>query len=956
MSELHLPSSIDAPAPVPPANGKPPAQRGTSATWLFGYDIFISFALGAPPRGTQSYASDLARQLRERDFTVFYSEDEAAPGTTLNDTLRKALKQSRILVVIANRGTLEEPRWVRAEVEEFRQYHPTRPIIPISIEGALKDHALLDTIRPWLNVGETIWVDDTQEAVKLGIASREVVQRLSLAPKHLRAAQRWRATVVGAVLILAISTGAALWNAKVAHDNALRASISAAEAKAEEIKARKAEARALGELRASTGLRLRAESSAMLARLRPEPDERAMQQLLAAQQLTAPGRPLDAEAEGDLLAGLRGARHLLRLVSGNAEFLTMAVSATGRRLATVADDTTLQLWDAATGKPIGASLPAHLQTVRSLAFSPDGTLLVTGSKDTTMRLWEVADDGIHPALAFPLTGHTDEVRAVAFSPDGKLIASGSNDNTARLWDVRTSMPIGQPLAGHSETVIAVAFSPDSRQLVTASYDRTLQLWDVRTGKPHGRPLVGHVDSLRSVAFSPDGKRIVSGAWDNNLMLWNVASGRPIGKPMRGHQGLVRSVAFSSDGKTIVSSSDDGSVRLWDGHSGRPVGKPLLGHTRDVTGARFIERGNPRIVSVGLDGSLRLWNPDDASPIGEPLARGKHQLASLTLSADGERMAAGGQDLRLHLWKISSLWKNQGANEKLQPVLDAPILSLAFSPDGKRLATGSFDGSLRLVDGRSGAALGPPINTHSGAVSAIAWSPDGKQIATGSWDTTLRIWDAASGAAVGEPLSGHDAWIAALAFSPDGRSVVSASADTRLRHWNVATGQLIGRPMLGHDNWVLAVAFSPDGSLIVSGGADDTVRRWNAATGEPIGDAMEGHANWVTSVNVSPKSQHIVSGSWDRSLRLWRADSGVPVGQALDGHADAIQYVAFSSNGEYVRSVSRSGALHLWAAPLRWPGMLCAKLTRNMSPGQWKSWVSSDIEYGKQCSDLPIAAD
>ncbi|MBP7790434.1 MAG: toll/interleukin-1 receptor domain-containing protein, partial [Zoogloea sp.] len=179
MSELHLPSSVEAPAPVLPANGKPSARRGTSATWLFGYDIFISFALGAPPRGTQSYASDLARQLRERDFTVFYSEDEAAPGAALNDTLRKALKQSQILILIANRGTLEDPRWVRTEAEEFRQYHPTRPIIPISIEGALNDRTLLDTVCPWLNVGETIWVDDTQEAIKLGIASREVVERLS---------------------------------------------------------------------------------------------------------------------------------------------------------------------------------------------------------------------------------------------------------------------------------------------------------------------------------------------------------------------------------------------------------------------------------------------------------------------------------------------------------------------------------------------------------------------------------------------------------------------------------------------------------------------------------------------------------------------------------------------------------------------------------------------------------
>src|SRR5215471_16958011 len=95
------------------------APKRNSAARFFGYDVFISFALGAPPRGTHSYASDLARRLRERDFTVFFSEDEAAPGEQLDSTLLRALLRSRALVVIANRGTLEEPRWVRTEVEQF---------------------------------------------------------------------------------------------------------------------------------------------------------------------------------------------------------------------------------------------------------------------------------------------------------------------------------------------------------------------------------------------------------------------------------------------------------------------------------------------------------------------------------------------------------------------------------------------------------------------------------------------------------------------------------------------------------------------------------------------------------------------------------------------------------------------------------------------------------------------
>src|SRR5262245_11543058 len=115
---------------TPVARSKP-QPRGNAAR-IFGYDLFISFALGSPPRGTQSYASDLARRLRERDFTVFFSEDEAPPGEELDGALRSALHRSKTLVVIANRGTLGDPRWVRKEVEAFRARHPSRPIVAIS--------------------------------------------------------------------------------------------------------------------------------------------------------------------------------------------------------------------------------------------------------------------------------------------------------------------------------------------------------------------------------------------------------------------------------------------------------------------------------------------------------------------------------------------------------------------------------------------------------------------------------------------------------------------------------------------------------------------------------------------------------------------------------------------------------------------------------------------------------
>ena len=175
-----------------------PTPRGNgalgNAARLFGYDVFISFALGASPRGSRSYASDLARRLRELDYTVFFSEDEAPAGGELDATLKTALNRSRVLLVIANRGTLAEPRWVRVEVEEFRRKHPDRPVIAISIGGALEDAELGRTAQAWLAWKDRIWINDTQTACDEGVVSDDALLRLATAPTAVRASTRWRWT------------------------------------------------------------------------------------------------------------------------------------------------------------------------------------------------------------------------------------------------------------------------------------------------------------------------------------------------------------------------------------------------------------------------------------------------------------------------------------------------------------------------------------------------------------------------------------------------------------------------------------------------------------------------------------------------------------------------------------------------------------------------------------------
>src|SRR5262245_57269630 len=185
-----------------PARGAPP--RRSAAARFFGYDMFISFALGPPPRGTQSYASDLARRLRERDFTVFFSEDEAPPGDELDGALRSALHRSKTLVVVANRGTLAEPRWVRKEVEAFRERHPSRPIVAISVGGALQDAAVAARAREWLSVDDKIWLDEHDDAIDRGFASDALVERLSLAPTRFKSNVSWRWVVRAVIASLAL--------------------------------------------------------------------------------------------------------------------------------------------------------------------------------------------------------------------------------------------------------------------------------------------------------------------------------------------------------------------------------------------------------------------------------------------------------------------------------------------------------------------------------------------------------------------------------------------------------------------------------------------------------------------------------------------------------------------------------------------------------------------------------
>jgi WD40 repeat protein len=173
----------------------------------------------------------------------------------------------------------------------------------------------------------------------------------------------------------------------------------------------------------------------------------------------------------------------------------------------------------------------------------------------------------------------------------------------------------------------------------------------------------------------------------------------------------------------------------------------------------------------------------------------------------------------------------------------------------------------------------PLKGYTGSVTSVAFSPDGTRIVSGSYDETIRIWDAKTGEEVVEPLKGHTSLVASVAFTPDGTRIVSGSSDKTIRVWDAKTGEEVVEPLQGHTSLVLSVAFTPDGTRIVSGSYDKTIRVWDAKTGDEVVGPLTGHSSFVTSVAFSPDGTRIISGSYDETIRIWGAKTGEAVMKA-----------------------------------------------------------------------------
>lgn len=308
---------------------------------------------------------------------------------------------------------------------------------------------------------------------------------------------------------------------------------------------------------------------------------------------------------------------------------------------------------------------------------------------------------------------------------------------------------------------------------------------------------------------------------------------------------------------------------------------------------------PEEILTPIQSSLHQAMETVKVPI--PLKGHEDAINSVAMSPDGQIIVTGSVDGTLRLWNI------QG-NPVSQPFQghQGHVTAVAISPDGQLIVSGSRDRTLRLWD-MQGNPISQPFPGHEGYVASVAFSPDGKMIASGSWDKTVRLWDL-SGNPIGQPLFGHKDVVFSIIFSPDGQMIASGSWDNTVRLWDIQ-GNTINQPFVGHDGFVNSLAISPDGQMIVSGSSDGTVRLWDLL-GNIIAKPFTGHDGSVNSVAISPDGQRIFSGGNDNTVRLWDAN-GQPLSKPLLGHKDAVRSIAISPDGQRIVSGSRDTTAQLW---------------------------------------------
>ncbi|MHC5111404.1 MAG: protein kinase domain-containing protein [Planctomycetota bacterium] len=463
----------------------------------------------------------------------------------------------------------------------------------------------------------------------------------------------------------------------------------------------------------------------------------------------------------------------------------------------------------------------------TLCFQPDGRRMAVEWSIGQVRLIDV--DSLQVLSTFD--AHKNILTSLAFSPDASRLMSTSSIGPIRITDVGANPPaLLQTLRAHDGSVWDAGFSPDGSLLVSRGQDRTVRLWDLQTGRARGvLQLAG--DEPGPTAFLPDSRTLISVDAEGTIQFWNTHADDEW--VLHGHHSYVYPVLVSPDGATVYSGG-------WDGFVNQP-------------------------------GCLRIWDAASGDAVGAIGAADTYALAA-AISPDGSRLALSlivvGGPPRIYIIDTATGATIAKISEPEMKDPDGGIASVAFDPDGGRLAWINGQGHAVIADSQTGTTLlSRPLCEETERWPRLAWSPDGATIATcHEVKGVLRLWDATNLEPIRQWPLGHLGPTTSVAFSPDSRRIVTAAYNGIARIWDSTTGTLV-HELSGRGKSLLSARYSPDGRRIATGGYDKFVWLWDAQTFEPVA-RLGGHEAYIFWLAWRADSQMLVSGSGDHTVRIW----------------------------------------------------------------------------------------